>query len=97
MGSASHEELQHLRDLLGDWPTSGSMLTVSLADALGRLIGIGALREGTRLPSAQRLSRVLSISRPTVHDAYDLLAVQGLIDKRSRTVKPAMPLDVESG
>ncbi len=79
-------EPDHLRDLLGDWTRPGTMVTVALADSVARLITQGVLPVGSRLPSSVALSRSLRLSRPTVNDAYDLLSVQGLLDKRSRLI-----------
>ncbi len=89
-GSAMNQPLpvglERLRAMLAARSGSGGMLTVALADSLEALIAEGSLPAGSRLPSAQQLARALGVSRPTVHDAYDLLSVQGHIDKRSRIV-----------
>ncbi len=86
MGRGDPVDAEDLRRLLGHWSRPGTMITVSLADALAGTISDGALADGVRLPSARALSAALAVSRPTVHDAYDLLAVQGLLDRGTRQV-----------
>ncbi len=79
-------DADRLRGVLADWAEPGAMLTVALADAIARLVACGTLTAGSRLPAALALSKSLGVSRPTVADAYDLLSVQGTIDKRSRVI-----------
>jgi DNA-binding GntR family transcriptional regulator len=53
-----------------------------LASALRAAIASGELPVGTRLPPQRELARVLSIGRPTVVAAYNLLHSESLIETR---------------
>lgn len=68
----------------------------TVADALEKAIGSGALRAGDRLPSVRKLCRERRISPATAVRAYQLLEARGLIAARQRSgyfvVQPQTPL-----
>lgn len=82
--------------LLAGWDREGDALYLSLADALRRLVEVGDLPPGVRLPSERRLADALSVSRGTVVAAYDLLRADDLVRSRrgSGTVVAGAPLRV---
>lgn len=71
-----------LAERLHDWPDGSGPMYQRLADAIEKLIAIGDLRGGTRLPAERQLSVELRVSRTTVAGAYELLADRRLVVRR---------------
>ncbi|MFP3466821.1 PLP-dependent aminotransferase family protein [Leifsonia sp. SIMBA_070] len=71
-----------LSGMLGPWRRGRGRLHLRLADAITRLIELGALPGGSTLPSERSLAAVLDISRTTVTAAYDELRGHGWITTR---------------
>jgi len=69
-----------LLQLLGDWSSGSGPLYKQLADAIRKLIDVGDLRPGTRLPSERALSSTLAVARSTVVAALDHLKQTGYLD-----------------
>ncbi|WP_100500622.1 aminotransferase-like domain-containing protein [Geodermatophilus chilensis] len=57
--------------------TSGTALSVQLADALRSAAAAGTLRPGDRLPSTRELAAALRVSRTVTAAAYDQLLAEG--------------------
>lgn len=53
-----------------------------IVDQIKYQIASGALRPGDRLPSVRELARRLPVNQNTVLKAYDLLAGEGLLNRR---------------
>lgn len=70
-----------LASRLGVWSDGNGPLYRLLAEAIGQLIELGALRDGTRLPPERSLASALSVSRGTVVGAYDELRAAGRVDR----------------
>jgi DNA-binding transcriptional MocR family regulator len=65
----------------------------SLAGELARLVQVGTLRPGDRLPSVRRMSQQKNLSLTTVLQAYQVLEDQGVIEARPQSgyyVRPAV-------
>lgn len=60
-------------------PRSSSML---VADALRRLIALGALFPGERLPSERELAETLRVGRDSIRRATRTLSAEGLVETR---------------
>lgn len=69
-------------DRLGRWSSGRGPLYALLAARLRRLIDDGDLSPGTLLPPDRMLASALAVGRSTVVAAYDLLAVEGRINRR---------------
>lgn len=63
-------------------PDSGKAIGVQLYMALRDIILSGGLRAGERLPATRILARELGVSRTTVIDAIERLAVEGMLVSR---------------
>jgi DNA-binding FadR family transcriptional regulator len=57
---------------------------VMAAEHIGRRIVSGELRPGTTLPNSTELARQLSIARPALREALELLAGKGLVESTPR-------------
>jgi GntR family transcriptional regulator / MocR family aminotransferase len=66
-------------------PLPGETLRRALERTLREAIAVGALREGTRLPSSRALARFLHVSRGVVTDAYAQLEAQGFLTIAARS------------
>lgn len=73
-----------LRRLALNRDMAGSLQT-QVAGQLKRLIQIGELSPGERLPSTRELSNSLQVSRNTVVAAYDMLVGQGYVEAQLRS------------
>jgi GntR family transcriptional regulator/MocR family aminotransferase len=60
-------------------PEGSTSLYERLCESLRDAIAGGRLAPGTRLPSTRALARQLSVSRNTVVNAYEQLALEGFI------------------
>jgi|SRR5215831_1963760 len=58
-------------------------MRVSVYDFLRQSILDGTYRPGDKLPSTRALARQLSVSRTTVVDTFERLAVEGLVEARA--------------
>ncbi len=63
---------------------SGDRSARGIAAAVGRMISVGDLAVGTRLPTVRELSVALGVSPTTVSEAWRSLAAVGAIDARGR-------------
>lgn len=72
-----------LLQLLEDWSTGTGPLYRQLSDAMRRLIEVGDLRPGVRLPSERALASTLAVSRSTVVAALDHLKQIGYLESAS--------------
>lgn len=69
-----------LTRLLGDWSAHTGTLSQQVAAAISEVILSAAIPTGARLPSQRSLAETLGVARGTVSDAFDLLALSGLVD-----------------
>ena len=65
--------------------STGDYLYQQVTDLISEQIGSGVLRPGDRLPSLRRLSGRLSVSIPTVRQAYVELERQGRVESRPQS------------
>lgn len=63
-------------------PQSSTPLVQQVVEGLGRLIGEGHLRAGTKVPSIRQFAHAHQISVFTVVEAYDRLVAQGFLVSR---------------
>lgn len=71
-----------LVDLIGPWASGANPLNEQLANALVRVIQMGLVPPGTRLPAERELARELALSRTTIVAAYERLRFAGLARSR---------------
>jgi DNA-binding transcriptional MocR family regulator len=84
-------ETARLVGLLGDWGAPPGPLYRNLARALQRVVELGELQPGQRLPAERQLASALAVSRATVVAAYDQLRGLGVVQSRhgsGTTVSP---------
>jgi DNA-binding transcriptional MocR family regulator len=62
---------------LGDWRSSGALLSRSLADRIAESIQAGVLLPEDTLPAERTLAEALAVSRTTVKMAYVMLSDEG--------------------
>jgi DNA-binding GntR family transcriptional regulator len=72
-------ETTRLVGLLGDWGAPPGPLYRNLARALQRVVELGELQPGQRLPAERQLASALAVSRATVVAAYDQLRGLGVV------------------
>src|SRR5215210_3212785 len=78
-------------------PASDVPLHRQLYSAVRALILDGRLRSGERLPSTRVMARDLRVSRTTVVNALEQLALEGYVQGRvgsGTRVAPSIPIDV---
>jgi GntR family transcriptional regulator len=63
-------------------PTAPEPLFRQLADGIRRLIGLGALRAGERLPTVRELAATARVNRNTAARAIQRLEAEGLVRTR---------------
>lgn len=68
-----------------------------LREQIARLIVVGALASGDRLPAQRDLAGDLGIARGTVNKVYDALARDGLVETRGRNGTVVLSLPASSG
>lgn len=66
-------------------PAPRQDLVTTVAEELGRRIAGGVIPPGDALPSQDRLSEELQVSRPVVREAAKILESKGLLQSRPRT------------
>ena len=78
--SAALPVTAHVRVVLGPWADGSGPLYRQLADSLRAAVMAGTIRDA--LPSERDLAGALGVSRTTAVAAYELLAGEGIIERR---------------
>ena len=63
-------------------PHSGVPVYRQIIDQVKFLVSGGALRKGDQIPSIRDLARQLTLNPTTIAKAYELMAAEGLIEKK---------------
>lgn len=68
-----------------DFTHSGSPKYIQLYEHIKKEIELGHLKNNEKLPSVRSLSKMLSISKVTVENAYNQLLVEGYIESKNKS------------